>query len=122
MFTGTLLIAAQAVSVPPKPPPVAVAVCVIGDAPGRNGVRVNVTGAASEIFPARPEGGLSGASLIAAQRLIGPAVPLGEFTLTTTGLEADGVTTAFSFVTVSVEVPILVRIAGVEPVKTAFTA
>src|SRR5215470_1161811 len=119
MFTETLLNAAQAVSVPPKPPPVVVAVCVTGDAPAANGARVNVTGAASEMLPARPEGGLSGASLIVAQRLIGPAVPLGEFTLTTTGLEADGVTTAFSFVTVSVEFPVLPRKPGLKPLKTA---
>src|SRR5262245_18510326 len=109
-FTGTLLNAAQAVSVPPKPPPLVVAVCVIGDALAANGVRVNVTGVASEMSPARLGGKLSGASLIAAQRLIGPAVPLGEFTLTVVGFDADGVTTASSFVTVSVEVPTLPRI------------
>src|SRR5262245_48831863 len=108
-------------SVPPTPPPVVVAVCVIGDAPPRNGVRVKVTGAACEMSPARPGGELSGASLIAAQRLIGPAVPLGEVTLTTVGLEADGVTTAFSLVTVSVEVPTLPEIPGFELVKTALT-
>src|SRR5262245_55509036 len=34
------------------------------------------------------------ASLIAAQRLIGPAVPFGELTLTSVGFEADGVTIA----------------------------
>src|SRR4030095_15971880 len=104
-----------------KPPPVVVAVCVIGDAPAKSGVRVNITGVASMVLPVRPGGKLSGTSVIAAQRLIGPAVPLGEFTLTTTGLEADGVTMASSFVTVSVEFPTLPRKPGFEPVKTALT-
>jgi hypothetical protein len=56
-----------------------------------------------------------------AQRLIGPAEPLGEFTLTTVGFEAEGVTTAFSFVTVSVEVPVLLVISGFELVKAALS-
>jgi hypothetical protein len=56
-----------------------------------------------------------------AQSVIGPAEPPEEFTLTCVGFEADGVTTAFSFVTVSVEVPTLLEILGFELVKTALT-
>jgi hypothetical protein len=59
--------------------------------------------------------------LIAAQRVIGPAVPPGEFTLTDDGFKSDGVTTASSFATVSVEVPVLPEILGFELVKTALT-
>jgi len=58
---------------------------------------------------------------MAPQSIIGPAEPLGEFTLTSAGFEADGVTAAFSFETVSVEFPILLEISGVALVKTALS-
>src|SRR5262245_18638118 len=91
-FTGTLLNVRQAVSVPPTPPPLVVAVRVIAGVPGATGVIVNVTGVASEMSPGLP----SLASLIAAQRMIGPAVPPGALTLTAVGFETDAVTMAFS--------------------------
>jgi len=56
-----------------------------------------------------------------AQSIIGPAAPLGEFTLTCVEFEVDSVTTAFSFPTVSVEVPILPETLGSELVKTALS-
>src|SRR5215510_11468519 len=102
-FTGTLASVTQAVSVPPTPPPLVAAVCVIAGAPGVTGVKVNVTGVASEMSPGLP----SPASLIVAQRVIGPAVPPGELTLTEVGFESDGVTTASSLATVSVPEPTL---------------
>jgi hypothetical protein len=58
---------------------------------------------------------------MAAQSITGPAEPLGEFTLTCGGFEADSVTTASSFIIISVEVPILLEISGVELVKTALS-
>src|SRR5215510_9482698 len=108
-FTGTAPSVTQAVSVPPTPPPLVVAVCVIAGAPGVTGVKVNVTGVASEISPGLP----SLASLIVAQRVIGPAVPPGELTLTEVGFESDGVTMASSFSAVSVLEPLL-PVPGVE--------
>src|SRR5215813_1746241 len=56
---------------------------------------------------------------MAPQSIIGPAEPLGEFTLTCAGFEADSVTTASSSIIISVEFPILLEITGFELVKTA---
>src|SRR5262249_35698276 len=98
--TGTLVNVTQALSVPPMPPPVVVAVRVIVE-PGATGVRVNVTGVASEMSPRLS----SFVSLIAAHRVIGPAVPAAVLTLTDSGFEADGVTMASSLETVSAPEP-----------------
>jgi hypothetical protein len=78
---------------------------------------VKVTGVALEMSPGLP----SLTSATAAQSIIGPAAPLGEFTLTCVGFEGNSVTTAFSFETASVEVPILLEISGFVLVKTALS-
>src|SRR5262249_23407361 len=101
-FTGTFVKVTQALRVPPTPPPVKTPFCVIVE-PGPIGVRVKVTGDASEMLPGLP----SFTSLIAAQRVIGPAVPPGEFTLTVTGFAAAGATMGSSFLTIGVLDPTL---------------
>src|SRR5438094_1264939 len=107
-LTGTPLNVTHAASMPPTPPPVTLAVCVIVPPPA-TGTSENVTGTVKEIFPKLP----SASSVMSAHKVIGPAVPPAVLTFTDNGLEERGVTTAFSRATVRVLSPELERMEGV---------
>src|SRR5579864_761541 len=115
-FTGTLVKAQLAESVPPTPPPEVVAVRV-KVAPGITGWSVHVTGVARAVFPGLP----SEISVMDAPKVTEAAVPPGTLTCTVCGLEAEGATAAFSRVTVNVPAPELLANAGLPEVNCAST-
>src|ERR1043166_728786 len=114
MLTGTLVKRHLAVSVPPTPPPLTVAVW-FKLPPGPTGTQVMVTGTASELSPALP----SDSSAMSASSVTEAAVPPGELTGAAKGLDGEGVTVASSRLISSVLEPLLGSTPDLELVNSA---